>query len=281
MMRQRMRLVYLGGAAVALLLLASGLTGLTFRPGRSFAFGDGQLLFGAADGAPATALGGAAILYVLLLLCCAALLVYLLVELILAIRAANWRSILRRLGALLLVLALLALLSSLWRAVPGVAEQAPLVAAPPPPPGEPFPTFTATPTWWLILAICAVIAALLAAGIWFFWRRGRQDDRLVALAQAALADIQAGDDLHDAVLRCYREMSRVLREQQGIAREHAMTPREFAQHLAAAGFHDAHIEQLTRLFERVRYGGRRADDRDAREAVACLTAIVAAYGGAS
>ena len=91
---------------------------------------------------------------------------------------------------------------------------------------------------------------------------------------------QAGGDLRDAVLRCYRDMSRVLGERQGLARAQSATPREFEAQLAAAGLRDEHIRRLTRLFERVRYGARRADAGEEREALACLTAIVQAYGRA-
>jgi hypothetical protein len=75
-------------------------------------------------------------------------------------------------------------------------------------------------------------------------------------------------------------MSRILSEQRGLDRPQHMTPREFERQLAAAGLRDEHIQQLTSLFERVRYGARRTGERDERAAIACLTAIVQTYGGA-
>jgi hypothetical protein len=63
-----------------------------------------------------------------------------------------------------------------------------------------------------------------------------------------------------------------------LQRQEAMTPREFELLLAGAGLRDDHIGQLTRLFERVRYGGAAASERDEQEARACLSAIVQAYG---
>jgi hypothetical protein len=72
----------------------------------------------------------------------------------------------------------------------------------------------------------------------------------------------------------------VLSQQRGLERDRAMTPREFAQHLAASGVRDEHIQQLTRLFEDARYGAQPPSARDERAAVECLTAIVQAYGGA-
>ena len=76
-------------------------------------------------------------------------------------------------------------------------------------------------------------------------------------------------------------MNRLLREQHGLERKKAMTPREFANHLSQIGLKDEHIWRLTRLFENVRYGANRPSQQEEREAVACLTAIVEVYGQSS
>ena len=73
-------------------------------------------------------------------------------------------------------------------------------------------------------------------------------------------------------------MNRVLQEQRGLERPKAMTPREFERYLLEMGLQDEHIRRLTRLFESVRYGTNAATPQDEREAVACLSAIVEAYG---
>jgi hypothetical protein len=57
-----------------------------------------------------------------------------------------------------------------------------------------------------------------------------------------------------------------------------MTPREFEQYLSQSGLRDEHIQQLTHLFESVRYGARVPGQREEAEAITCLTAIVQAYG---
>ena len=106
-------------------------------------------------------------------------------------------------------------------------------------------------------------------------------ERLAVEAQQALADLQSGGDLKNTVLRCYREMSRILSEERGITRPRDMTPREFEQRLAAVGLRDEHLRRLTRLFERVRYGARQAGEHEEREAVACLGAIARTYGRTS
>ena len=55
----------------------------------------------------------------------------------------------------------------------------------------------------------------------------------------------------------------------------ALNP-ELLRELKAAGLPDTHVQRLTRLFEGVRYGARVANEREERQAVACLTAIVEA-----
>jgi hypothetical protein len=124
--------------------------------------------------------------------------------------------------------------------------------------------------------------------IWFVWQRRPQRSslagpkELLALeARRAIDTLHAGRDLKDTVLRCYREMSQVLQEQRGIQRQKGMTPREFEKYLAEIGLRDEHIRRLTRLFESVRYGDNVSSERDKREAMDCLRAIVRAYGGSS
>ncbi len=144
--------------------------------------------------------------------------------------------------------------------------------------------YTASSSSWAVLLTTIGLAALGAAGLlgmaWFFWHRRRPAasplEDLAQEAQEALAALGAGADVRDTVLRCYFEMSRVLKERRGIRRAEAMTPREFERQLKEVGLPEPPIEQLTRLFERVRYGARIADKGDERQAIDCLTAVVEA-----
>lgn len=147
------------------------------------------------------------------------------------------------------------------------------------------PGFIDNPPQWLVMVITLILVALVLGVVWFLWRLRSQrmppeePMELLALeAQQALETLQAGSDLKDTVMRCYQDMSHVLNEQRGIQRQKAMTPREFEQHLAEIGFGDDYIRRLTRLFESVRYGDNISSEREKREAVDCLNAIVRAYG---
>jgi hypothetical protein len=75
-------------------------------------------------------------------------------------------------------------------------------------------------------------------------------------------------------MRCYYEMSRVLRQQRGIRRHQAMTPREFATFLEEAGLPTEAVRRLTELFEQVRYGAKSPGRDEGAQALACLETIV-------
>jgi len=145
----------------------------------------------------------------------------------------------------------------------------------------------APPSWTFTAAaigISAAVAVLLVVA-WKLlaprWRRrsaveapGPLQELLDTVGSAA-DEIRLGGDPRSAVLRCYREMIRILCRQQTIDHVH-MTARELARALHRAGFTARHVGQLTEIFELVRYG-QRTGDALARDAVDCLEAIRKAY----
>jgi hypothetical protein len=146
-------------------------------------------------------------------------------------------------------------------------------------PGE----FITHPPGWLVFAVSLLLLGGLSLGLFLLWRALRpptpKGDRLAQLgdeAQGALTRLRAGEELRDVVLRCYREMTRVLREERGLHRPQAMTPREFELRLREAGLEGPPVRRLTRLFERVRYGPYPPNAQEEREARECLEEIVAA-----
>jgi preprotein translocase subunit YajC len=144
--------------------------------------------------------------------------------------------------------------------------------------------FAATPPQWMVfitsLFLAVLIAAMFTGAVWLVWHRRRRPgnsmEQLAQEVQDALEALQAGSDFKNTVMRCYREMSRVLDEQRGIKRQQAMTPREFEKYLKETGLPGQHVQQLTRLFEGVRYGAKVPDEEKERQAIACLTAIIEA-----
>jgi hypothetical protein len=130
----------------------------------------------------------------------------------------------------------------------------------------------------LVYGTSAVVAALIVGGIWLLviTVRRRRDplDDVAHGARAALADLDGGKDVRETILRCYVDMNRAVNQSHGMRRQPAMTPREFESRLALAGLPSRQIERLTRLFEKVRYGGHDAGQAEIMEARDCLTDIL-------
>ncbi len=151
----------------------------------------------------------------------------------------------------------------------------------------PVPSFTANPSdsavWLATIVVVLLIVACAAGLIWLIQKRLRPSplQALASEAQGALDAIQAGGSLEATIERCYREMCAVLQRERNVQRNASMTPSEFVQTLQGRGLPISPFQQLTRLFEDLRYGAGRAGPREEQQAVESLTAIVAACSATS
>jgi len=138
----------------------------------------------------------------------------------------------------------------------------------------------AEPPLWLVLSFSLGFSILLTGGIFFLWRRFRKRSSPIEMVfqetQKAIHNLRSGLELREGVIRYYYEMSKAIKEHHGLKRKRAMTTREFEKHLEAVGIPGIHIQRLTRLFEKVRYGTKNLDPSENREAIQCLTAILKA-----
>lgn len=149
-----------------------------------------------------------------------------------------------------------------------VPKPAPLIASPLGP----------VPPWLFWLVGMGALTISILAGVWLFGvspGRSKTVNRVGREAEKARRALQAGQPLKDVILQCYRDMSRVMEEEQGMGREDSMTTREFEESLGAAGIPRAPLHQLTQLFEAVRYGNWQPDPEDERKAIRSLEAIMA------
>ncbi len=272
---------------LALVLLAMGISEMSLRPGHPLAVG-GPPPQDAGPGAeapwsPDLSGLGRVLLALLIWVLFPASVVYFLISA--EARRRVLRDLLWVLGTMVIVYFFLRAFRGRRPAAEPTADPSVSGPAPVPPefvvsPGE----LITRPPEWLVLLVSLLFLGALFAGIFWLWRALRppalpEGDLLVQLgneAQGALARLRAGEDLRDVVLRCYREMTRVLSEERGLRRPRAMTPREFERRLREAGLDVQPVHRLTQLFERVRYGDRRPDAREEREAQECLEAIVSA-----
>jgi hypothetical protein len=285
--RKRLWVLLLSIAAiVALVFLSAGLSGLELMPGRPLprdedAAALARLFF---PDLPGSEILG--FIFVGLYFFAVLLLPFAIVYFIVSPQARRW--VLRSLGLLMWILAIYLV----FRARPELFQQITRNAETAWAPEElviPSVEFAANPSPWVVLlttvGLALSIAGGLVAGAWYVWRQSRPPQstlqQLAHEAQEALDALQAGADVQDAVMRCYFDMNRVLGEQRGIRRGETMTPREFELHLVEVGLPHTHVQQLTRLFESVRYGTRVTGEQEERQAVACLSAIVQACTGST
>jgi Lon protease-like protein len=103
---------------------------------------------------------------------------------------------------------------------------------------------------------------------------------LARIARTSLRELSDGRETTDVILNCYFRMSDVVADRRNLQRGLGMTPAEFASRLEEAGLPGEAVRRLTRLFESVRYGDRRAGPKEVNEAVACLTTILQYCGEA-
>ena len=150
--------------------------------------------------------------------------------------------------------------------------------------GKPLPELPDEAPEWISAVVIAllgiVIAGAVGTGIWFYNKYKKTADssldQLAEEAQNAIDSIQSGADLQTAILRSYAEMNSAIKKELGLARDRAMTARDFEDYLTAKGLPSAPLRTLTRLFEQARYGRFTPGNDDEAAAIGCLTEIIGA-----
>jgi hypothetical protein len=290
-MKPYLRTVVVVGLAVGgLFLVAVALTGQVLQPGRPLPLGDmSAVMVGSSGGGP----GGAWVLAVIRAIFLVVLILLPLYLLYGIFTRQGRRQLLKDIVLAAVVFAGFSLFTRCAADIEGERDPA-AGAAPPPVPEElielgVLPPFDPQAQDWVVAVAAIALAGLVVLAAYLFLRRLRGAgapagqaplDELAREAQGALDALQAGADLRDTVIRCYLDMSRVLQQEKGIRRQAAMTPREFEDVLAGKGLPADPVRELTRLFERSRYGNQRPSPADEQQAVASLQAIVAACSGA-
>jgi len=271
---------------VILFLLAAGIQQLEFLPGEDFSIGnDMPVTSGAGD----TILDDILILIIRGVTALAIVIfpIYLVYSLF---TKEGRRWLLRNLIMFAIVITTLILfqeqLNNVSMKIMETLENMGALQVPETEPSGPEMTFDAEPPGWVSLAASLVIGLLTTAalglGAWFIWKlRTRKPSELESLedeARKAIDAIQAGDELElkDVILQCYLKMTEVVRMTRGIERDWAMPPDEFQRVLIQRGLPDTAVQQLTRLFEDVRYGGISFSDIENSQAVNCLNTIITA-----
>ena len=100
-------------------------------------------------------------------------------------------------------------------------------------------------------------------------------DEFAAAAGRAADRIEATDDVDNEIYRAWVEMTRHL----DVPHPESSTPGEFAAAAVDAGIDREDVDELTALFERVRYGHTAATSERENRALDALRRIEAQYGG--
>ncbi|MFC7213094.1 DUF4129 domain-containing protein [Saliphagus sp. GCM10025334] len=143
-----------------------------------------------------------------------------------------------------------------------------------------------------LLGVLALVATIFVGGL-VLSKRGSstggtasveegQDGTNTERAAVAAAAGRAADRIADEsstgvdneIYRAWREMTDLLE----VDRPESTTPREFAAVAVDAGLERDHVEELTGLFEAVRYGHEDTTDEREERAVSILRAIESTYG---
>ncbi|GAP15735.1 hypothetical protein LARV_03527 [Longilinea arvoryzae] len=270
-------MIYLALAVVGLILLAGSLDHLRFQEGTHMPVG-GEISSPAAGGQPIDpTVEEFVIPWALKGLISLGILVVVINILIAIVKNTSLKQLLARAGILLALIAMGYLLSRLDVSLP-VNENSVTLSPVSTDAGAGY-EFTALgdpPTGWFQVVKVLLIVTGCLMGAWLIFksiRVSQPEDALALEVGAALKAIEDGADFRDVILNAYLRMLRIVKEEQGIEREESVTPREFEALLTARGIPQEPILQITRLFEKARYGNKAPEPEDEQAAVRCLTAI--------
>jgi hypothetical protein len=279
---RRRTLIWLAVGALTLVLIAAGLGSFTFQPGKTFSQPKITIAPSSAVGA-----GGSSDDSMLLTVIRGVLglaLLMLPVSLIFALLTKEGRR--RLLTNVILAILLLLVAGQIKETQKRAQEKPPLEISnglqAGEKSGEPLPPLPPKPSdeFVLITSVGLVVVGLSLA-VWLgrgllFKRQVPTLAKIGAEAERARSALADGGAFEDAVLRAYRQMSRIVADARKLKRSQAMTAREFETYLAQAGLPDRPVQVLTRLFEDVRYGGLVPGAPERQAAIDSLSAIAAA-----
>lgn len=271
---KRQTLVWLGLVMIITAIIAASLPQLELQSGMPLPRLENDGVMVPVEGEPIEFISVNKFALVFFVILVAGSLLYVLYKLL---RGAEWKSLPAFIGPILvislIVIGLVFLIMRLFK-----AESATVMDLPMPTP-EPLVTAPLGPVPPLLLWLVGIglAATGIFIGVWLFnSSRGRATalDLVGLEAEQAWQKLKTGLDLKDVIIKCYRQMSLALAEEQGLEREDFMTTREFENLLEAAGVPHDPIHQLTQLFEAVRYGNWQPNPTDEQKAIHCLEAIV-------
>lgn len=275
---KQLSLLFLAGALVTIIVLATSLSNLQFQPGTPFPGGTTS----DNDAQPVSPLpsvqsysipllqGIFALIFLILLIYVAARLIVL----------VNIKKILQLTLALVVLLLIIYMLPGITPGQPANFPNEPSEITTPPsfeypvtPLGQPPQILIQLVIMGIVLGVGFLISMVVKKRL----NSKKIEADLLQEAQQAVNALKAGEDLRNVILRCYMQMTRSLQEERGIERASTMTVQEFERLLENLGFPSVPLQQLTSLFEKVRYGKQEMSAKDERIAMDSLNEIIHSY----
>lgn len=272
---KRKVLIWLGVVMLITMIIAASLSNMEFQPGMPLPrLESNQVVMMPVEDEPLEAIPVNKFFIILVALILAGSMLYALYKFI---QGSDWESIAVFIRSMfvvsLVMLGVSFLIMMLPRSEISVPDELPL---PTPEPPITSPLGPVPPSLLWLVGIGLLVLSLLA-GVWIF-RLSRQAKPITLIgfeAEKAWQALKTGLDLKEVIIQCYRQMSLILAQEQGIERKEFMTTGEFEGLLEAAGMPHDPIHHLTRLFEAVRYGEWQPNHPDEQKALQCLEAIMA------
>jgi hypothetical protein len=272
---RRKTLILLGLMMIITVIIAASLSQLELQPGMPLPkFENNQVVLAPIEEDPSVAVSINEFFKVLFFLALAGSILYLIYRMI---RGTKWKDIGTYIQPIMVISLIAGSIIFLIMLMP--KTQGDFSMELPPPTDIPLVTSPLGPVPAVLLWLVGIglLVSSILLGIWIFTPSSRRETAidLVGLeAEKAWQALITGLDLRDVIVKCYRQMSLALEQEQGIERQDFMTTREFENLLETAGVPHDPIHQLTRLFEAVRYGNWQPNPIDEQEAIHCLQAIV-------
>ncbi len=128
--------------------------------------------------------------------------------------------------------------------------------------------------WFVAMGFVLIVGWIIARVFKWQGQSPHTEAALLQQAKNAMEALRGGRDLKNVIVDCYLQMMNILREEHGIERNSDMTTREFQDWLELKGWPSIPVQELTSLFERVRYGKQHLSESDEKIAHNSLSEIV-------
>lgn len=131
-----------------------------------------------------------------------------------------------------------------------------------------------TGLFWIVIGIFAILfMSMIVLVLRNPNKKNSFTDPLALQIESALSLLEEGQNFQNTIINCYSQMVEVIKEEFEIEREKSITPNEFKDLLIKRGLPSEPVNDLTYLFEKIRYGSKLISPTDENLALQNLLEI--------